>query len=165
MTINELLKLPIIGETYDIGPLIGCYYNHIKEIKYGDEELPSYVFQDPNCFNLEENDRVKVSFLANDQFDTRRIWVLAVVYYETDPVMVIQNAGREGDDYSKRFIIEEYKSSYLLMLDYINSLRMPPKNDDINKDDIYSIDKDLGDQLTSFYNDTLYINKEDNDNE
>lgn len=145
MTIRELLKLPPLKETYDIGVLKGFYYNHLEELE--DDDLPL----SDAYYDISKNNKVKISYIDVKQYDIRRSWSLAVVYFNLILVMVIQNAGREGDDYAKRFIIDENKESYKNMLKYINSLKKD-SNDTIN--DSYSIDEDLGTQLTSFYNDS-----------
>lgn len=145
MTIRELLKLPPLKETYDIRVLKGFYYNHLEEL---DDDLPL----SDAYYDISKNISIKISYIDVKQYDIRRLWSLAVVYFNLIPVMVIQNAGREGDDYAKRFIIDENKESYKNMLKYINSLKKVDNSESIN--DSYSIDEDLGTQLTSFYNDS-----------
>lgn len=145
MTIRELLKLPSLKETYDIGILKGFYYDHLKDL---DDDLPLT----DAYYDISKNTKIKISYIDIKQYDIRRSWSLAVVYFNLIPVMVIQNAGREGDDYSRRFIIDENKESYKNMLKYINSLKKVDNIETIN--DSYSIDEDLGTKLTSFYNDS-----------
>ncbi len=85
-----------------IRELSGCYYNHLPEI-------PGW-----GTGGDYDQDRVEVRVLAYVNFDGRRYWQLATVWYRDEledgplwvPFMVIQNAGREGDDHSDRFVTD-----------------------------------------------------------
>lgn len=96
-----------------LGNLKGFYYDHLPEIK---DDL--WGLQD-------KNKKVKIKYYADHCFDGRRTWTLASVWYEDKPVMIIQNAGREGDDHYKRFITS--KKLFREMVNYITSIL--PTND------------------------------------
>jgi len=112
MTPEQLLKLEPFSsnewghedETNDISILSGLYYNFIPEL---------------NGIKLSETkfELITIEIIKNHLFDHRRYWRLAIVYFAHFPVMIIQNAGREGDDHAKRFLldIEMYKK----MLQYL----------------------------------------------
>lgn len=126
--------------TKDLEVLIGCYYNHIPEVTVYDR-LPLD----------KENTKIEIKMIKDHCFDSRRIWRLATVWYDNKPVMITQNAGREGDDHRARFITN--KELYIKMCQYIQSLLA------IDKDDS-TIDKDLIDEqddylLNSFYGSDL----------
>lgn len=127
-----------------VGILIGCYYNHVPELE-GDT-LP---YEDPNK-------RVLIKYYRNFDFDGRRYWRLASVWYESKnchwlPFMVIQNAGREGDDHRKRFVTDA--AVYADAARYLKTIVMFPER--------YDSEKDLVDptvdvpKLTEFYGNEL----------
>ncbi|MED1125287.1 hypothetical protein [Bacillus atrophaeus] len=125
-----------------LGHLKGYYYDHIIELT-DQYNLDSY-------YGLEEkNEKIEIKYYADCCFDGRRTWTLASVWYENKPVMVIQNAGREGDDHRERFITEP--KLYDKMLTYIASLL---NIDTSVKHDIYREDDDIK-ELDNFYGFTL----------
>lgn len=127
-----------------VGNLIGFYFNHIPELE-GDT-LP---YEDPN-------NRVQLRYYKNFDFDGRRFWRLASVWYETNncfwrPFMIIQNAGREGDDHRKRFVTnrEVYESAAR----YLKTIVMFPERYDSDKDVVDPL-VDIP-KLTDFYGNEL----------
>lgn len=134
MTANELYaRTPVaIYKNLDFS---GCYYNHVPEIDYltWDGEV--------------EQDRVEERVLLDHSFDGRRIWRLATIWFDNKPVMVIQNAGREGDDHAERFVTDP--DLYREMVSYINSIIPVPKPHDVIR-----ADEDLP-ELTDFYSHQL----------
>jgi len=139
MTPNQLYqRTPIHTETFlSILKANWHHYNHIPEI-HGD--LPP---ADPNK-------KIEVRYYKDFHFDMRRYWALASVWFEGKPVMVIQNAGREGDDHSKRFITD--KGQYQLMIEYLATLQ---KSDEfISEPDLVSPNEEVK-NLTSFYGNEL----------
>lgn len=160
MTPSELLnKGKVVSISSDFSLLIGAHYNHIPELipNYSDRRYESFwTMYDKNKYLKDYF--IKIEFYANKNLSPRYIWRLGVVKFKDKPVMIIQNAGREGDDYSKRFILTE--KIYQEMIDYMNSLYIFKKYD-IPKFDIIS---DLYftemPELTEFYGHTLEtINK------
>ena len=95
-TPNELYKMEPERVTNDISYLVGCYYNHVKEVgeEWAEYETPFLA------------ERIEVRYLKDYDFDGRRVWKLATVWFDGEPVMITQNAGREGDDHSARFITD-----------------------------------------------------------
>ena len=90
---------------------------------------------------------IKCKVYANKDFDSRRFWLLASIWFKNEPVMIIQNAGREGDDHTKRFITNV--TSYCKMVSYIHTVLA--KN---YCKDIVPIDKNIP-ELTEFYGNEL----------
>ena len=130
---KDFYKLPpvkILEGAEAISELRGYYYNHIPEIV---DDLGW----------LTNNTRVSVKIAGYKDIDYRRYWQVAGVYFEDKPIMVIQNAGREGDDYARRFITD--KEGFFAMVDYIRKLM----NTEI-EDRIYSPHEDIED-LIKFY--------------
>lgn len=119
--------------------LQGCYFNHIPEIsefaRFENVDLP----------------RIWVHIHGYLQVDYRRFHRLASVWYKGKPVMVIQNAGREGDDHKKRWVTDE--ATYLEMIGYILSLLPITK---FNRADFISSTEDIGD-IQNFYYEYLKI--------
>jgi hypothetical protein len=127
----ELYNMEPVKIEKEIGCLKGFHYNHLPEI---DEEL----------WGL-KNDKIEIKYYKNHCFDGRRVWILASVWYEGKPVMIIQNAGREGDDHSKRFITD--KETYIEMVNYIKTLILPVFSE---KEDVYDKEEEI-EGLDSFY--------------
>ncbi len=92
------------------------------------------------------NERVSIHFWKEHCFDSRRVWILAGVKLDDDWVMIIQNAGREGDDHCKRFITD--KEKFKELLEYVRSL-LPVDEENID-DDCIPLDMDVKD-LDTFY--------------
>lgn len=151
MTLRELLKKEVKSRDTDISVLVGFYYNHINELTEN-TEIANWNFW--NWFHkdkYESDHKVEILYFANKYFDFRRCWKLGVLMYMDKPVMVFQNAGRDGDDYFKRFIISE--NEYKSFIDYMRTLIKWP-DVEVPKEVIYDMDIDiLG--LTKFYNHDL----------
>jgi hypothetical protein len=137
MNANEVYALQPESISFDLNDLRGCRYNHIPEI---DESLVYYFGYDT------KNDRVSIKIIKDFDFDGRRCWRLATVWLDDTPVMIIQNAGREGDDHAKRYITNFEK--YTEMIRYIISLIEITK--EVSPSDI--IDPNMDDEkLTKFF--------------
>lgn len=63
---------------------------------------------------LETSTQIQVRVLKHHDFDERRIWQLATVWYKKKPVMIIQNCGREGDDFMRRFVTDAKRFTELV---------------------------------------------------
>lgn len=96
-----------------------------------------------------ESDRIEVRVFKEHNFDYRRIWRLAAVYLDGEPVMVIQNAGREGDDYARRFIVDRERYYQL-----VQAIQMIPRSRKEEMEDLYSMEDDI-EKLTTFYGASL----------
>ncbi len=133
-TINDLNHIHL--ESY----LNGCHYNHMPEI------AESYS-------NVKYNDDAKdfeVRVHKHFNFDYRRFWRLASVWLNNYPFMIIQNAGREGHDHRKRYITNA--NVYWQAVGYINTNVIVQPQD---VDDLVEVNAQLGEELTSFYGNSL----------
>jgi hypothetical protein len=137
---NELYSRQSVSETFSLGTLKGCYYDHIQECDITDDGI---------LYSVEQT-RVKIKYLKRHNFDFRRAWELATVWFDDKPIMVIQNAGREGDDHAKRFITD--KDGFVSMCEFIKSICATPVTPPA--DDVYDPSSDLS-NLTSFYGNAL----------
>ena len=156
MNARDLLKLP--RETIvDISILKGCYYCHVPEIAdlwpsdwYGYGCCPDSAFS--------STARVRIGFVKLQHTDARRFWALGVVLFDDKPVMIIQNAGREGDDHAKRFLLDP--GTYRDMLCYLAGAFAALKTSktcsslEVKRDDLLGMDEDRAD-LTDFYGNNL----------
>lgn len=134
MNLRDLIALPAVRTDDELGShLFGLYFNHLPTVEYAFQEvrLPGY--------------RVEVKLYNNVDF--RRFHSVSVVYHDDAPVMVLQNAGREGDDYYDRWIID--KTEYGLLEKAVYEATMKPE-----VIEVADLDKDLP-ELTSFYGHTF----------
>ena len=94
ISIEELLTHEIQETSNDLNEhLRGCYFDHIPEF------CLSAKLKNP------KKPKIIIKVYKECYYDERRFWRLSLVEYKRAPVMIIQNAGREGDDHYKRFII------------------------------------------------------------
>lgn len=147
MTPAELLARPVEAVEKDLTPLVGCYYNFVPE-----------ATQDMNEFVEPRHERVEIRVFKHFNFDYRRFWRLAAVYLDDDPVMITQNAGREGDDHAHRFILDEDR--YRELVGIIAALPRKPNDlivgaEEQKRTSMATMEEDLGDRLTTFYGDHL----------
>jgi hypothetical protein len=146
MTPHELLTREPSSIEHDFSVLAGTYFNFIPEV--GDDFLIKYRFLST------ESPRIEICVFKHFAFDSRRFWRLAAVYFDGEPVMITQNAGREGDDHAHRFILD--RKVYDEMIRHIVALpRRPEDAVDDGKSTTVTMDEDLGERLTSFYGDKL----------
>lgn len=130
---RELYELVPQTIEHDLALLNGCYYAHLPEVELRD-------------LKQGENPRVEVRVIRHVDWDVRRFWRLATVWFDGEPVMVVKNAGREGDDHFGRFITDPAR--YWQMVAYLRSL-MPPEPGKVD-DEIVDPDE-MRDDLTRFY--------------
>jgi hypothetical protein len=124
----------------DVSALVGCYYNHVPELENFWQHL-----------KLDRNTKVTIKVYGFLREDTRRFWLLGGVFFAGGPVMIIRNAGREGDDHRSRFIT--HPASYYDMIKYLASLSDPaPK--EFEASNVMSPDQDI-EGLGTFYGKTL----------
>lgn len=109
ITAKEVYQLPSQSETSELWSLKGYYYDFLPEI---DDELYSV--------KPEDNKRLKIKVLKEFDFDGRRFWRLQTLWIDDKPVMIMQNAGREGDDHRERFITN--KELYKEVVNYVREL-------------------------------------------
>lgn len=127
----------IAGERV-IGEFLGTYFNHMPELG-----------ECVSTKGMKPNERVTVRVVHRTDFDPRRYWQLATVWLDNIPFMVIQNAGREGDDHSARFITRTLV--YQEAARYLRSL-IAMFDGAVEKDEI-DADEERTD-LDEFYGDT-----------
>ena len=113
--------------SYNIHQICGFACNHVPEL---------------DCFyfdwdKLSENTRVEVRCYKHIQIDHRRYWNVSGVFFDGEPVMIIQNAGREGTDHASRFITD--KDRYFKMIEYLRTFIQ--EDDEIS--DVVSADDDV----------------------
>jgi len=145
MTPNELYKLTPEKIDNNINILHGCYYNFVPEVRGFDfcQDIPSSAAV-----------QLEIHYYKDFDFDGRRYWRLAAVKYNGTFVMIIQNAGREGDDWAERFITNV--EAYIDMIGHIQSLvptgRVDMVEDFIDVDvDIKTLDEFYGNKLDGFF--------------
>lgn len=108
MTANELYNIKPKSVTKEL-------YNLHKHI----DELDSFC-------NYEANERVEVKEIISYCFDGRRVWDLSTIWFDGNPVMVIQEAGREGEDHVADYVTD--KERYREMIQYLRSLEEEDDN-------------------------------------
>jgi hypothetical protein len=96
------------------------------------------------------NKRVEIRILKDFNFVGRRGWKLFTIWFDGQPVMICQAAGRELDDHQARYITD--KSRFIEMMNYVKSLL--PFDDTQLDDDVIESDVDMP-ELSNFYNCTL----------
>ena len=136
----ELYQREPIRSDSDLTVLFGCHFDHMPEAGAEYWRIEGVEMK---------SERLEIRYYKDHHYDGRRIWRLASVWFDGEPFMVIQNAGREGDDHAARFItnVEQYKQAVI----YVKSL-LPPAFGKVS--DIVSADDDIPD-LTEFYSDSL----------
>jgi len=126
----------------NINVLHGCYFNHVPEIE---------LFSEPCYMEPIKNSRITIHYYKDWCYDGRRTWMLAAIKFDDKFVMIIQNAGREGDDHEARFITD--KPLYDEMVSYIRTL-VRPLIEDRSLGEVVDVDTDIK-NLTKFYNGDL----------
>ncbi len=138
---NDLYNVTKYTTSHSIEDLVGPYGNHIPEAGYYSDVLDI-------AGDLE---RVEVRCLHYEDFDGRRTWSLSTVWFDGNPIMITQNAGREGRDHRERFITDAV--GYVNMIAYIRTLiPLTPLMD--QTDPTAPMEK-----LTQFYNHSLILDE------
>jgi hypothetical protein len=109
VTPRALFDQPSIEGSHDLDCLRGLGYDFLREL--GDR----FVTTTP---------RVRVDLIHQHDFDHRRFWRLMTVRLDDQPVMVVQNGGREGSDFSRRLIVDH--ENFTLLLAHLNWRGMGP---------------------------------------
>lgn len=139
LTPNDVYALPTQEITRNPHILVGCYYDFLE-----DSGIDSYDLQYDAC---QDSMRLEIRAHKYFNFDGRRFWRLATVWFDNKPVMIIQNAGREGDDHRKRFITDP--SLFWEMVAHIRTLI---KHKEPELKDVVDPEAILGRMLIDFYN-------------
>lgn len=155
MTPRELLKRQpekVLKINTETGVLNGFAYDYVPE-------LTAALAASCLCFNdLKDSDRIEIRVYKDFWSDHRRFWRLASVFFDGKPVMIIQNAGREGDDHHQRYLLDF--EAYGAMIAHALSL-FPDHVSRTNDHIVTSIDGDIK-GLTEFYGKELdgYFSKD-----
>jgi hypothetical protein len=139
MTPNQLLQRTPETTDHYIAVLHDTWHNydHVPELR---GELP----------DTDPTKSIEIRYYKDFHFDLRRNWTLASVWFKDKPVMIIQNAGREGDDHAKRFIVDS--TAYQDMIIHLNSLCRPYMYE--SQDAVVDPEVDIP-NLTNFYGNEL----------
>lgn len=139
MTPRELYEITPESTTYDIN----IAFEYFRGSHFPEVCDSSYYFSEQE---LSKNNRITIKIYKDVNLDERRIWRLMSAWLDNHPVMVMQNAGREGDDHIRRFItdIDRYNE----MVEFIAISMMNLTLTSIP--DVVDIDTDIED-LTEFY--------------
>lgn len=141
----ELYLLTPERVSYFLPDLKGSRFNHVLEIAEDFYQMSS----DPNRWCEDPNRRIEIRYYKYFDFDGRRCWRLGSVWFDAQPVMIIQNAGREGDDYHARFITDHPR--YRQMILYLRQIVAPQ---DESLSDVVSVETEIP-SLTEFYGNKL----------
>lgn len=137
-----------IEQLYDVIPKEVSYtLGYLENSAMWNSLLPE-IEDTSNLWLIPEgaNTKVEIRTIHEHQVDSRRYWLLRSIWFEDKPVMIAQNAGREGDDHIKTFITD--KERYMSMIGYIEGLI---KEQDHSFDQpIYDTRTDMP-ELTKFY--------------
>lgn len=137
MTPRELLALTPKKIERDFSCLFDGWRSFVPEVGC---EASSFV--------TTESERIEVRVYEHHVFSCmRRIWRLAAVFFDGLPVMIMQSAGREGDDHTHRFVVDV--ASYHAMVGHMLSLMREDAIDDRDTGRV-SMDDDIPD-LARFY--------------
>ncbi len=124
---SELYARPHVSTSYDL---------------YRLRALDDFYDVDPDDQNKKLK-RVEIRYYKDHSFDGERCWTLASVYFDGEPVMIYQEAGRGGRDHCLDFITDRIR--YKGMVVYLCSL-MPPEPEEA----AYDPDEDI-ERLDTFY--------------
>jgi hypothetical protein len=143
MRISDLLQRKPDRIECDFSMLFGHYYCFVPEAE-------DHAGNDAWRLSTHDSPRIEIRIYKDHHYDHRRFWRLAAVYFDGEPVMITQNAGREGDDFHRRFIVDQHRYFGLVRAILEIPSKMECKGEPLN--DLCSPDEDLGDALTAFYN-------------
>ena len=120
-TANELYSLAKkINKEADVRT-IGVHHlnqtERFKEITIGD--LYGLSEAELQCLN----ERVVFRIIRNVSVDYERNWLLGAVWFDNLPVMIVQNAGRGGQDHEATYItwLNQYNSMIQFIISVINN--------------------------------------------
>jgi len=131
--------LPVQEVSHSPSLLAGCYFDHLRGSRIDPTEVQFYS---------KDSDRLEIKIHKYFEFDYRpRYWRLMSVWFDGKPIMICQNAGREGDDWEERFITD--KQGFIEMVTHIKTLLNTPMDDKI--EDVVDPDAQLGRKLIAFY--------------
>ncbi|GAA4418122.1 hypothetical protein GCM10023187_51190 [Nibrella viscosa] len=109
MTPQDLYNRTPEREDNDLRVLTGCTYNHIPEVTTFPEQEPT-----PTAGGK----KVLIRYYKDHFFYNHYLWRLASVWFGGKPVMIIQNAGLEGEEFKRRIITNA--QLYLKLVQHLN---------------------------------------------
>ena len=99
----------------------------------------------------ETDERIEVREYKHVDFDGTRNWWLGSVWFDGRPVLIFQEAGRSRSDHYEKWIVDP--DAYWDLVKYSYTL---PRTEDAHHNQFATdLDKEMGDELTSFYGCTL----------
>lgn len=133
--------MEVLKTEKDLSILVGFYYSHIPEaVEAGQVDVLRHI----------KNEKIQIRYHADKIVDASRCWILASVWFNDNPIMIIQNAGRDGDDHACKYVT--LLSHYIEMVTYIKGL-IKPEFDEITIP-VIDLEKDMP-ELTEFYGDRV----------
>jgi len=144
MTARQLYATPAKQTTHELEILAGHLYNHLPEAG------------DPASWAFLISTEVEIRTLGYRNFDGSRIWHLATVWFQGKPVMVIQNAGRDGDDHVRRYVTDT--RGLRMLAGHVKALAFLEV---LENDDMRVIEEDEeASELSHFYGEDLHSIKQ-----
>lgn len=114
--------------------------------------LPEVV--DLWSIETQTSDRIEFKFIK-DHHNGRRVWLLCTVWFDGVPVMITQNAGREGDDFARRYVTNAKQFDAMVKhLEKLVSAQNLPVYDVVDPNTAFpELIEFYGERLDSFNND------------
>lgn len=104
-------------------------------------------------FDDVKQDAVEIHIYKDHCFDGRRTWELRGIFFNSKPVMITRNAGREGDDHCSRFITNG--DLFFEMIDYLKGIISKQER---KEEEIETFDPEVEiTDLVNFYNNKLEL--------
>jgi hypothetical protein len=121
MTARDIYGAAVAEEKADCSDLFGCYYSHMPEVP-GEVALQARdrTYWAANALLVEKTHYRR-------QSDARRFHAVRSYWLNGVPFLVTLNAGREGDDYARRFVTD--RAVYAAAVSHVRALYRPPASD------------------------------------
>jgi hypothetical protein len=160
MNIEELLASKHESSTYEISGYIvgnfGANFDFIPEATIDLTEMVKHGFVHEDWAQWKENTEVQTLLYKDFDFDGKRGWRLASMWYKGKPFMITQSAGRYLDDFNKKFVL--CKDTYNEAAKYLRTL-VPAKPTELYVGEITPLGSecvtDNKTTLTTFYGESL----------
>lgn len=144
MSPEELFRLTPLRTTRELHEL---HHTAVPELGiYSESDLYPDRLSRPNLL-------VQINTYAEYIQDHRRYWRTCGVLFDKNPMMILVNAGREGDDYYERYILDAVL--YKQMIIYVKSLMLPPEHA-YKPIDVIDPKTDIP-ELTDYYNKSFHV--------
>ncbi len=93
------------AELYALRP-VRVYYGSWHTVSVHLPEVPYYDIEADAMTAMEGSQRMETRTLVDHDYDGRRGWTLQTVWFDGQPVMVVNSSGRDGDEYHDRWITD-----------------------------------------------------------